>query len=823
MLKQHIRQRIEDGFERFGWRIYHHPWLTLGLMLLVIAALLSQLPNLRMDTSTEGFLRDDDPVLEQYNKFREQFGRDEVVIIAVTTPDVFEPNFLLKLKALHEELAAKVPHLDDITSLINARDTRGVKNELIVQDLLEEWPQNKAELEAIRNRAMANSVYRNLLLSEDGRLTTIVIRTDAYSSEGIVQDALGGFEDEFESGDTPAKKRPFLTDEENSALVKKAQEITANYHDDSFQIYMAGSPVVGEVLKRAMEQNMGRFMIMAVAAISLILYLLFRRITGVLLPLVTVILSLLSTLSLMGLLGIPFKLPTQIMPSFLMAVGVGASVHLLAIFYRALPFAGVVVGPEEGLHIKGKAIAKAMGHSGLAIAMTSLTTAAGLASFAGSEVAPIGDLGAISSIGVLISLVYTLVLLPALLALIPIRLKPPRRDHEEPSFMDKLLAGIAKFSTSKPKLVLTISFAALVIGITGAAQVEFSHKPYEWLPKSNPARQATDFLDQTMRGTSTVEVVVQTGQENGLYEPKIMQGLDRLGPMVEAIDEGELFVGKTLSVADILKETNRALNENRSEFYRIPEERALIAQELFLFENSGSDDLEDFVDSQFSQARFTAKMPWVDAVLYEDFIQKLEQMFRQELGDEVELHVTGMITLLGRTMGASMYTMAESYLIAVAVITLMMVLMIGDLRLGLVAMIPNLTPILLTLGLMGWIGLPLDLFTMLIGAIAIGLAVDDTIHFMHNFRRYHHQSGHVAHAVNETLLSTGRAMLITTVVLSTGFFLYMFSTLTNLFAFGLLTGFTIIMALLADFFLAPALMAVLHRTPTARTEGNPQE
>jgi predicted RND superfamily exporter protein len=126
-------------------------------------------------------------------------------------------------------------------------------------------------------------------------------------------------------------------------------------------------------------------------------------------------------------------------------------------------------------------------------------------------------------------------------------------------------------------------------------------------------------------------------------------------------------------------------------------------------------------------------------------------------------------------------------------------------------MIPNLTPIILTLGVMGWLGLPLDLFTMLIGSIAIGLAVDDTIHFMHNYRRYHHETGDVQEAVRQTLLTSGRAMFVTTVVLSIGFFLYMFANLSNLVNFGLLTGFTIIMALLADFFLAPALMAVLHK------------
>ncbi len=140
-----------------------------------------------------------------------------------------------------------------------------------------------------------------------------------------------------------------------------------------------------------------------------------------------------------------------------------------------------------------------------------------------------------------------------------------------------------------------------------------------------------------------------------------------------------------------------------------------------------------------------------------------------------------------------------------------MVLLIGSLRVGLMSMIPNLAPILLALGLMGWAGIPLDTFTLMVGSIAIGLAVDDTIHFMHNFRRYYGRSGDVRGAVRETLASTGQALLFTSLVLCTGFFLYMLASMNNLFYFGLLTGFTIIAAFLADLLLAPALMTLVIR------------
>lgn len=170
-----------------------------------------------------------------------------------------------------------------------------------------------------------------------------------------------------------------------------------------------------------------------------------------------------------------------------------------------------------------------------------------------------------------------------------------------------------------------------------------------------------------------------------------------------------------------------------------------------------------------------------------------------------------MTALLAQTMARVIHSMAKSYTIALIVITALMILLIGNLRAGMLSMIPNLFPILLTLGIMGWFHVPLDLFTMLIGSISIGLAVDDTIHFMHNFRRYFEQSGDAKQAVMETLHGTGRAMLITTCVLSLGFFVFMFANMNNLFNFGWLTGLTIIMALLSDYFIAPALMVLVNR------------
>ncbi|MBW2328931.1 MAG: MMPL family transporter [Deltaproteobacteria bacterium] len=207
-------------------------------------------------------------------------------------------------------------------------------------------------------------------------------------------------------------------------------------------------------------------------------------------------------------------------------------------------------------------------------------------------------------------------------------------------------------------------------------------------------------------------------------------------------------------------------------------------------------------------------MPWQDSLAYVPFIKEIEQRFStafadlDKAGKPVQVTTTGIMALFARILHATMYSAVQSYGIALVVISIMMILLIGNIRLGLVAMIPNLGPILIVMGIMGWFAIPLDMFTMMVASIAIGLAVDDTVHFIYNFKRYYTKSGDVRDAVGHTLHTAGRAMLTTSIVLSIGFFIFMFASMNNVFNFGMLVGIAIILALLGDFFLAPALMAL---------------
>ena len=798
-----IRINIENWFESLARIIYHNRLKTLFIMLVIIAAIVSQLPKLTIDVSTEGFMHKSDPARVDYDTFRDQFGRDELIVIAIRSQEVFEAKFLKKLKKLHEDLFENVPYIEDITSIINARNTRGKKDELIVEDLMEDWPETTEEIELKKQRTLDNPLYKNLLISEDSKMTTIVIQTQTYSSVGTEQDALDGFEDDGKNINTTDDKQ-YLTDKENSEVVAAVNKLANKYKSPDFEIYIAGSAAVTHFLKQSMIKDVRRFLLLAFITVGAFLLIMFRRITGVVLPLLIVILSLISTISLMAAFKAPIKLPTQILPSFMLAVSVGYSVHILAMFYHNFRKS---CSREE-------AIIYSIGHSGLAVVMTAATTAGGLFSFSTSEVAPIADVGIFAGTGVLLAMVYTIILLPALLAVIPVKIIENKKDLSEDTAIDRFLAKIGRISTGHPYKILIISAVIIAFSITGIMKIRFSHDVLKWLPKSNLVRLATEKIDKELRGSVSLEIVLDTGKENGLYDPDILNRMEKTAAYLETLQVGKVFAGKAWSLTAILKETNRALNENRKEFYAIPQNKKLIAQELLLFENSGSDDMEDFTDSQFSKARLMVKVPFVDATAYTKFLETVNDHLQKSYPD-VKITVTGMIALMFRTVVNAIASMYKSYIYALIVITILMILLIGRLRIGLLSMVPNLAPIITTLGIMGWLNIPMNLFTMLVGNIAIGLAVDDTIHFMHNFRRYFEESKDAKSAVMETLHTTGRAMLVTSCVLSVGFFIFMFATMNNLIHFGFLTGLAIILALLADYFIAPALMVVVNKPAKA--------
>jgi predicted RND superfamily exporter protein len=792
------RNRIEEGFERWGYFICRNRWSALATSVLVTGWLLSFLPGLTIDNSTDSFLLPDDPAVIDYNEFRDQFGRDDQVLLAIEAPELFSFEFLERLRELHEVIEAEVPYVEEVDSLVNARVIRGEERQLVVEELLERWPQTTGDLDRIRDYVMTNPLYLNALVSEDARMTAITITPNTYTNQGESDDVWTGFEDE---DGVESVEEGYLTDVEGDEVIESLFRIVDRFEAPDFKLHLAGALVMTYRLNHAMTRDFGVFVPGTLVLMCVVLALLFRRVGGVILPLLVVVLSMTATIGLMVAMGIPGSASVQILPVFLLTVGVCDAVHILAIVYR------LRMNGES----KVDSIAHALGHSGLAVLMTSLTTAVGMGSFIMAEMASLTQLGLLAPIGVALAFVYTMVLLPALIAIFPLP-RPKLGQIGRGTFpLEGFLVAAGTFAARSPYRILLPASLLIVLAILGALQTSFSHNGLIWFPEDDRIRSDFNAIDQKLGGSISLDVVVDTQVAGGLYDPTMLAEIERAAWEIENLAADPIVIGKAISVLDIVRETHQALNENRSEMRRIPETREAVAQELLLFENSGSDDTQKLVDSEFRIARLNLRVPFCDALVFPAFLEQVDQLLQRRLGDRAEFKLTGLMMLLAEIFDSMIRSMMRSYAFALIVITPLMMLLLGSLRRGLVSMIPNLMPVVAVLGIMGWLGVPLDSTTMMVGAMVIGIAVDDTIHFMHKFHRYFEETGDLEAAVRETMRTTGSALLFTSLVLVAGFSIFGLSEMTNFRIFGLLSAFAAAVAFLADLLVAPALLAVVEQ------------
>ncbi len=790
-----IYKKCESLFMDFTLFVYTKKYVVLVLMLLFTAGISTQLKRIEIDTRDEVFFHEDDPALMAYNDFRERFGQDEIFIIALQPENGLDKVFLNTLYQLHQELEETVPLLDDITSLVNGRIVRGEDDALFVEDLFETPPQTDEEVARIKKLIDHFPFYENLLISGDRSTATIIIKALAVKDQPE-DDLLEGFAQEEVQAENNADR--YLTGLESIEITKTIQSVIGRYQAPGLKVFFTGTPAVVSELQISIKSDLAKIIPLSLLLIIFFLTLLYRRISGVVYPLLIVILSLTATFGFMAMAGIPITLVSQILPSFLLIVGIGDTVHILTIFYREFNKCGD----------KKEAIINAVGFAGLPVLMTSLTTSCGLFSFTWADMATVAQLGYAAPVGVMLAFIYTIVLLPVFISIFPVQ-QSSAATAVNHSLIDSLFDWIAMATTRHPFKVTIISGLIIAAAFWSALSVRFSHNISTLFPEDSDIRVATNLLDSVNGGSVMLEVLIDSGRENGLHDPGFLRRMEQSVVAIGDLEVSGIKAGKAWALPDVLKETNRALNEDRQSAYRIPDTQELIAQELLLFESSGSDDLEDFTDSTYQTARISILAPFQDAIRYADYTKKLQEYMGQQFPD-ASVTLTGKIRIFVQIINNAITSMAKSYSIAIVVITLLMIMMVGRLGIGLMSMVANVAPIICILGLMGINNIPLDLSTMLIGSLVLGIVVDDTIHFLHHFRKAFEETADVEEAVRETLYTTGRALFITSMVLCGGFLIYTVGYLANNVRFGIISGSAIIFALVADFFLVPALLSILY-------------
>ena len=487
----------------------------------------------------------------------------------------------------------------------------------------------------------------------------------------------------------------------------------------------------------------------------------------------------------------------QIITFLMISVGVCDAVHILS-GYLYMRNSGVA---------HTNALKRVMKQSGVACFLTSLTTAVGLLSLCLVPVKPITVFDLFSAIGVLTAFLLTMMLMPLMLDLwAPFR--PKKRSKAGPigTFIEK----IGGLGLNHPVKVMGLFGAATLVFLYGVFQMRVDSNDMEVLKKGLPLRASYGLVNRFMGGSGNLEISLDFHHENALKDPRVLNAMESLHAYL-ASDDHIVRVVKSLSLVNAVKEANKALHNGNERFYTIPQDPEALAQTLFLFENANPKDRRRLVTDDYQKARMGIHSENAGSSACLAFMDTVQTYMDRHFGEltavypGMEVTMTGHMALLAAMLETISWSQIKSFGMTLIVISLVVFLVFGNVRVGILAMIPNVFPILVTFGTMGYWGIPLDMDTLLIAPIIIGLAVDDTIHFLTHYRFGVARFGNARQAAVHALKEAGQAISFTSLVLAAGFSMFVLSFHNGLSHFGILSALAIATACVTDLCLLPAL------------------
>ncbi len=782
-------ERLSRWFERAAAVSYDHRWWVLAGCALLLAASAWLSASTRVDNSFEAYFDRGDPFYQAYLRFREDFGSDEVSYIVYEAPGrpygIWNLDVMRKIAQLSERIENEVPFVKEVTSLANVEFLDPVPDGLAVIRLIEDFPSSQAELLEYRDKLLDKPLYVGGLVSPDGTYGAIVVEMEKSSvdppEEIRVDPSRGNAIDNLYP----------------QATYDAIERLLADPRYEGIVFYHTGDVPLNAVVNRITSNESKRLGVACFVVVGFLLAVFIRRPIGVVGPLAVVACSVLVTIGFVGLLGWNLDQMFGMMPALLIAVGVADSVHIISEFR--------VFHAELG--DRREAIRRTLYLVGTPCLLTSLTTAAGFAAMSFAPIKAIAHFGAYSAAGVMAAFVLTLTLLVAFLGL-------GRRRREALAETEVIrakggrafqaaLEGIARFDIRHRRAILAVLVTVVAIALAGATRLKVESNFLNEFGPSVPIRDTTAFVDRVMGGTLTFSYLIETGREGGVKDPAVLGEVERL--QAEALRHGGI-VRKTYSLVDFIKDINRTFHEGDRRYYVLPESRDLVAQYLLLYEMSGGEEAEEYVSTDYSRTRLEIRTTMASSTEMRRLVEHLQAYLARAPFNASEAHLTGMGALWLKLMDYITRSQIIGFLLAFVAIAAMMCLLFRSLRTGLLSMVPNLAPVILTLGGMGWTGVPLDYVRLLIAPVAIGIAVDDTIHHVTRMRHEFHRSGSYEQAILASMTDVGRALFLTSAVLVAGFLVFVLSEMDSQVSFGLLLASTIILALIADFFVMPALV-----------------
>jgi predicted RND superfamily exporter protein len=745
---------------------YRIPIIILTLLLVGVSA--AGMGRIWFSTDYRYFFSRENPQMKAFEELQDKYTKSDNVIFALAPKDgdVFTPETLAAVAEL-TKASWQIPYSLRVDSITNFQHTRAFEDDLVVEDLVRN-PRGlgKEELARIKKTALAEPLILNRLLSGRAHVTAVNV-TINLPGESV-----------NEVPEVVAFSR------------KTAEELRARYPD--LNVYISGMIFFNNAFMEASQDDMGSVVPAMFLVIVVVMGLLLRSLFGTLATVAVIIFSALTAMGIMGWANIPLTPASMSAPTIILTLAVADSIHILVSFFHAM---------DEGMN-RRDAVVESLRLNLAPVFLTSVTTAIGFLSMNFSDSPPFRDMGNIVAVGVMAALIYSVFFLPALISILPIRARK-KRDGKKPAmecYGDFIVRNRRFFFWG-----MLVFMVALTVGVT---RIEFNDTFIEYMSTRYRFRQDSDFITENLSGIYSIEYSLEAGEDNGISNPEYLEKIEEFATWYRA----EPGVEHVTVLTDILKRLNKNMHGDDPSYYRIPERKDLAAQYLLLYEMSlpYGLDLNNQINVSKSATRFSVTVENMDTKDFLALEASASAWLKENAPESMFSYGASPTIMFSYISKRNIKGMLTGTAIALVLISAILIFALKSLKLGLLSLIPNLSPALMAFGLWGYLITQVGLGLSIVTAMSLGIVVDDTIHFLSKYLRARRELDmNALEAVCYSFKTVGKALLVTSLILVAGFVVLSFSGFRMNSDMATLTAIALVFALMADFlFLPPLLIAI---------------
>ena len=739
--------------------IARHPIASVVLVLLLTASAATQLPSLKMDTSANGLLIQGAEDTLFYDGVKQTFGDDENVSVIFRADDIFQQSILQSIEDLSYDLQA----LDGVTRIVSLTTVNNLTADeagfLNTDTLLPYVPDTEQELAQVRHNTLSNELIHGEVINAEGTVAAIQL-----SIKADLGDPLFGKE---------------LAEEIEQLLIQQREQL-----GPGVRLYQVGNITLGNSMMDYIVQDLFLITPLSLLVILIILFYFFRSGTTVILPLVTGTLSVAVSLGLMSLLDFAINPISLIVPSLLLIIGSTEDIHILAEYEQ-----GIRDYKDKAAAIKHMAV-----RSGLVIFLTTLTTFAGFITLSSNAISIISEFGIAAGLGIVANFVITILIAPPLLAYLSV---PKSFVQPEKAFLTNVADNLITISTKHRKKLLTVCLLFITGSGVSSLFLQIDSNYLNFFRDDSPVRQLVNEANDDLSGANAFYVVVDTQQKSGLQQP---ENLAAIAKLTDFLDERYSTV---VSYDRFIRKTHKEMNGGSNDYFQVPESADLISQYTLLMEPG---TLERFADFDFQKAAILVRLNFLGSSELNRDVAEIQAFIDEELPRHLAVTITGGSVLIAQTSDQISREILINLALMLTVIFFVICGLFVSVKAGLLAMVPNTLPLIGAFGAMGVLDIPLSTGTFPVVIIALGIAVDDTIHFMVRFSKEMKNTTSNEVAIGQTIRHELKPVLGTSLALILGFLVLTFAEFRSIAEFGLLSAVTISLALIADLLVTPALL-----------------